>query len=457
MRLMHWTFAVCLFTASCDVILNFNLGGSVRLAQLLMILICMGAVAHVMQHGRILWPRGATALLLWLIVQMLFVPQALNFAIAMQFFLLLAFSVIGVFAVVQLYGESERVEDLMRLYMLSFVAIGAFGLLQLAMPLAGLPGPFVRQWILHGKFARISGFSYEPSYYVTYLFIGWIMLLDLRISRARIAEGRFWKWATFMVGASLFLSTSKTAWIFMMVELAARLAPRILRGLRAAFHQYHFGRIPVYLPGLRLVLAFIGAVIGAVVAWGYIRAHVNPLIFLSGTGLAGTAAHSYMLRFDAFHQTWNAFLQHPFIGHSLGGVAVYIASRSGIVLHSIAEFGRFWGFPVLLDVLVASGIFGFIPFLVFLYATTFGAMKLARRFWPEEQARWLRALARAMIFEWLLLMTDQNLLRVYLWFHFAMVMLVAYHLEFVRVPVTQRATPSPAPAPLPLMGQPIVS
>jgi len=99
---------------------------------------------------------------------------------------------------------------------------------------------------------------------------------------------------------------------------------------------------------------------------------------------------------------------------------------------------RFWGFPVLLDVLLASGIIGVIPFLVFLYTSTFGSLRMARRYWPDERAKWLRAMARAMIFEWLMLAADQNLFRIYLWFHFTMVLLVAYHLEF-----------APAPQPLP--------
>ena len=38
MKLMHWIFAVCLFTASCDLILNFDVGGSVRLCQILLVI-----------------------------------------------------------------------------------------------------------------------------------------------------------------------------------------------------------------------------------------------------------------------------------------------------------------------------------------------------------------------------------------------------------------------------------
>jgi hypothetical protein len=107
---------------------------------------------------------------------------------------------------------------------------------------------------------------------------------------------------------------------------------------------------------------------------------------------------------------------------------------------------QFWGFPVLMDVLLASGLFGFIPFLVFIYANTIRPLKLATRYWPQERAKWVRALARAMIFEWLLLMVDQNLLRVYLWFHISMVAVVAYHLEYAPAPITVPARhrdPSP--------------
>jgi hypothetical protein len=64
------------------------------------------------------------------------------------------------------------------------------------------------------------------------------------------------------------------------------------------------------------------------------------------------------------------------------------------------------------------------------FANTFGALRTATRYWPSEQAKWVRALARAMIFECLVLLADQNLLRVYLWVHLSMVSLVAYNLEF---------------------------
>ena len=87
-------------------------------------------------------------------------------------------------------------------------------------------------------------------------------------------------------------------------------------------------------------------------------------------------------------------------------------------------------FLCLLDVFAASGLIGFIPFAIFLWTNTFGAYRFARQYLPSEEAKWLRALARAMILEWVLLLGDQNLFRLYLWFHFSMVTLVMYHLEY---------------------------
>lgn len=437
MKLVHWFVVISLFTASFDVLLNFNLGGSLRLCQLLMMFVCIAALARMIQTGSVLWPRGSTALALWIFIQALFIPLSGVMSIGFIFFAMLLFTVACLFAVVQLYGQSNRIESLMRLYLLSYVFVACVGLVQFALPVLGLPSFLVGQWIVHGRLARINAFSYEPSFFATYLVIGWIMLVELRLSNARITQGRGWKWATILVTAALFLSTSKTAWIFMIVELLARVAPPLWRATRNLVRQIRQGHILIRIPGRKLVLGALA--LGCVLLVGAIglsRLIKDPAIFLSGTGLARQPAHSINTRIDVARQTLAAYEEHPFIGRSLGGVSIYIASRDGIEVTSMQMVRQFWGFPVIMDVLVASGLFGFIPFLLFLYANTFGALRLAKRLWPEERARWLRALARAMIFEWMLLMVDQNLLRVYLWYHFSMVAVVAYHLEFSPAPVT---------------------
>jgi hypothetical protein len=438
MKIVHWLVVASLFSASFDTILNFDVGGSLRLCQILMLFVFIAALAHAIQNGRLLWPRGSASLSVWMLIQLFLIPLGGVLFISVEFYMQLTFMVFCIFAMVQLYGQGQLLESLMRMYLISYIFAALFGLFEFVIPFLGLTtleNMFIKQWIVHGKIARINGFNFEPSYFATYLLMGWIMLIELRVSKARITEGRLWLWATIAVSAALVLSTSKTAWIFMILELLFRLLPFITKTVRKIMREWVRGRVLIPRVNRNTVrLTFIGSIVllGAVAFFShYIK---DPGVFLSGTGIGKQPAHSLNDRSGAAKGTIEAFEEHPFVGRGLGGVSVYLASRDGFIVTTLEQAHGYWGFPVLMDVLVASGIFGFIPFLVFLYANTFGAMRLATRFWPQERAKWMRALGRAMIFEWLALMTDQNLLRIYIWFHIAMVAVVAYNLEFARIP-----------------------
>ena len=264
MKLVQCIFGVCLFTASCDVILNFNLGGSLRLAQLLMILICLAGMARIIQDGRVLWPRGGTALMIWVFWQMACLPLSGTISVGLLFFSLLVFTVAGMFALVQLYGRSERLESLMKLYLASFLAVGGYGLLQAFGPLfLHVPLPYTEQWLIHGRLARVNGFSYEPSFFATYVFVGWIMLVDLRASKAVIAQGRWMKWATYGLSLALILSTSKTAWLGMALEGLARLSPVIWRASRRMLPGISVGVLRIKIPRAQVcALSVAGSCVG---------------------------------------------------------------------------------------------------------------------------------------------------------------------------------------------------
>ena len=118
------------------------------------------------------------------------------------------------------------------------------------------------------------------------------------------------------------------------------------------------------------------------------------------------------------------------IGLGMGGVNESVAAALGHNVTSLAEMHTYWGFPVPLDVFAASGFWCFLPFLWFFIAITHGESRLIRTHWNDERAKWLHALVRAMIFEWLALLADQNLLRLYFWFHVTMVVIVGYNLRY---------------------------
>jgi O-antigen ligase len=166
-----------------------------------------------------------------------------------------------------------------------------------------------------------------------------------------------------------------------------------------------------------------GLAIGGIAALGRT---MNLAIFLAGTGINNTAAHSVTTRQGQFEETVQVFEEHPFIGRSLGGVSSRISEEHGVV----NDGKTYLGFPVFMDVLAASGLIGIIPFLVFVGANTFGMFRVIRRRWPDERAKWLRALVRAMIYECMVLVVDQNVLRLYVWFHVSMVAVVAVNLRY---------------------------
>lgn len=432
MRLMHWLFAVCLITSSFDIALVFDVGGTLRLAQILMVFVVLGALGKIAQDGIILWPQAGMSLVIWCGVQFIFFPLSLTPAIGASYNFLLFFTIFGVFAVLQLYGRSDYTESLMKIYLSSYVFVAFFGLFQLVSPSLHLGTYFVTEWILHGKFPRINGFCYEPSYYATYMVMGWITMLDLRASRARITCAQKWKWLTVILGVAMFLSTSRTAWIIMAIEGLSRGIPVAYRKLKRESAKLSVGDLRIQRPRLGLLVAGIalsGVVLAAMLA---VASIVDPKIFLSGTGLNHTSSQSVTDRSSRSVDTFEVFLEHPWMGQSLTGVAGRVAELHGHQLISVDDLRIWWGFPVILEVLAASGIIGFIPFLWFFGAITVGNWGLIRGRWPEERAKWLRALVRALVFECIILLGNQNLLRVYLWFHVTMVVVIAFNLRHCR-------------------------
>jgi O-antigen ligase len=148
----------------------------------------------------------------------------------------------------------------------------------------------------------------------------------------------------------------------------------------------------------------------------------NPalaLMFLNGTGLSDTAAHSVIQREGALQDTLQVFWDNPIVGQGLGGVSSAIGSLHGDVVNSFEESKLFEGMNVFAEILAASGFPGVIPFACFLFLTINKPWNLCRQF-PYGQATLIRALVRALVFAWAILQFNQNVLRPYLWVHLAM-------------------------------------
>ncbi len=418
---------IAFYASSFDVALVLNLGGAtLRLCQVALLFLFFLAAAKIVQARAILWPRGGFALVLWCLLQGIVVSQSKAPLPSFELFCLLLFTICGVFAILQLCGRAPWMETLVRIYLHSFVFMAIFGLVQFVTPSLHIY-LFIQQWIHYNTLPRISGLSYEPSYYGTYLIIGWVMLIDLRLSGAAIVKGTRWLAFIWLISIALVLSTSRTAWLVMIAEGIARAVPVIFRLLRNQFRRLLRGDLRGPLPTPRLVLWTASSLLAIAVTLAF----VNVNSFLAGTGINNTPAHSVAQRQEQYEYTMRAFREHPWFGSSLGGVAARITQFKGHPEVSVADIKVNFGFPVPVEVLAASGIIGFLPFLWFFYKITLGERHLIREHWPGQRARWLRAAIRALFFEWFALLADQNLIRMYLWFHITMIVILAYNLRHV--------------------------
>ncbi len=430
MKFVHVLFLACMFTSSFEIILNLNLGGVLHFAQFGVMILILLAIMQMAWTGVVLWSPGSSALTLWAASQVVLMPVAGLPLYALEFTAQMLLSIGIYYAIPQFYGFSRYFDSLMRWYLYSFLAIAAFGLLQFATPLLGLPGILVTQWISHGRLARINGFNYEPSYFATYMLLGWVLLLDLRSTGARVVADRRWKYATIAVTAVLLFSTSRTAIAMVALEVGFRIAGKAWQKLQPPIYYWLRGRL--VLPQIsfqatsRLLLVVL-AVLGSVAF--LIHKVSDPTIFLQGTGLGSTAAHSVTTRNMQFERTFEVIRQHPFFGRGLAGVPADIAANEGAQVTRFDDLRIHQGFPAFVSIYAASGLFAFIPFAVFLWQTSMGAVLKSRPLLQTEHGCWMHAMGRASLLVYFALMVDQNFFRIYVWIHLAVFSIVAFRVQ----------------------------
>jgi hypothetical protein len=405
------------FTSSFDIFLVLNAGGNFRFCQIISPVLITLAILK-MRWRRPIPTLGGFSLAIWLGFQCAFIPVTDFWPKSLGYCLWLSLNIALVFSYVQLFGDwPEALKSMLRWYVYSFAAIAGFGILQFALPLLGLPGLFVTQWWVEGSLPRVNGFSYEPSYFATYLLIGFVFVSSLRRARSTLLSSGVLTLVYWLTLVGIVVSSSRMGIVFLAVDIALiqlapwlsllkdfgrlRIDPRKLRALRPSV---------VFALGITVITASAGLALQQYPA--------AALMFLVGTGLGDTPAHSVLEREGSFEETLTVFRDHPFIGRSLGGVSSGIADLDGVKIHSFEESKDHEGMSVFAEVLAASGVIGFIPFVWFLVNTIWKPLRLAAITLPFYSAV-LRALVRSLIFTWAILQFNQNLLRPYLWVHVA--------------------------------------
>jgi hypothetical protein len=431
-RLCMVTAILILFTSSFDIFLVINAGGNYRFCQIILPLLIALAIIKA-SRARIIPTLGSIALCVWFGFQMAFIPATDFWPKSLGYCLWLLLNLGLVFAFVQLFSQDpQTLRRLLRWYLYSFAFIAAFGIFQFALPVLGLPGILITQWWIPGTLPRINGFSYEPSYFACYLLIGFVLVSSLKRARSTLLPSRALLAIYCLTAVGIVISSSRIGIIFLLAEvlLAAMRRPWLaffsdIRRLRIV--PSNVRRLIPSLVSLALILTVSGGTV--------IVLENNPvllLMFLNGTGVSDTPAHSFIQRENSFEETIAVFIQHPFIGRSLGGISSAIAEYEGDTIRSFEDAKKIEGMSVFAEVLAASGVIGFIPFVYFLVATIWKPLTLAR-IAPPFYSSLLYGLVRSLVFAWAILQFNQNILRTYLWVHLAILATVyAATLRVVR-------------------------
>jgi O-Antigen ligase len=392
-------FLICVvaFIVSGDIFFVIPVGGfTLRIFQVLMVPVLLKGLWDL--FGRSVWPVGFGSLLLWTAFILCFVPNSSLLDRNLFYALWLVFSVLMVLGVTSCIDTPEKLQKVLRYYVYSYGFSAAFGVSQFLLPLVGLHPFLVQQWWFPDVLARINGFTYEPSYFATYMIAGWVMIDYLRYKKSDLPHLDFIYW---LVTAALLLSSSRIGWATMMAWWALR-----------AFWHWREGVLPLRKIALTGVVGG-SLILVAALSFGL---HAEDLTFLTnGLGLLeSSGSHSSQGRWDAAMQTLRVYADHPIIGVSLGGVAPEIARQNHIAVADNDDAKANEGLCTTAEVLAASGTIGFVFYLLYM------SKLCSAVFQSEERTLLVAALGWGLIFQLIVLQTDQNILRGYLWFHISL-------------------------------------
>lgn len=406
-------FFLATVTSSWDLIGVLDVaGGNLRICSFFMVSF-IAASMICFKPSRVPRVRGFVLLLIWFGFNLVGATNAPQVFRTYAYLVWLTLDVALVFACAAAFRTPRDLATLARWNYYSFIPISLFGLIQFAAYPLGINLLVKQTWV--SVLARINGFSYEPSYYSTYMIVGWAMSFVLLVRGVHFVRPAL-SWAVFgMHTAVLVLCSSRIGYLGMGV-MGLVMAPTILKSFRTS----RTSRILTSVAALGAVVLIGG---GAVVL---MSVKDTPLL-LEGTGLGGTAAHSVDQRMAGVELYEELFMANPLKGYSVGGTAAQIAGADGSMSIDYEAMRQSQGCNVSLEILLATGIVGAPFFFWYFFKLTFASLSRIR---TVADAR-MRAICAAniwgLIMQFFLLQFNQNILRNYFWIQIAVVSCLVTH------------------------------
>lgn len=388
-------------TSSFDIFLTVDVFGfTFRISQIFCIALMIIYLCTIIKRGKMILPLGYKNLLIWVAMLVAVTFNTALPSINIGYHLWLIFDILIIFCLTQLIEDKEANNKILKLYILSFFIMAIVGIIEFIIGVMGIKIPFITQWWIDGKFPRINGFSFEPSYYATYLLLGWVFCRVLVERNIKICKNLFRILITITI--AIILSSSRMGIAMIAIFEVIMWLKNLFRGTNKKYVQIMF---------------IIGVITVIIIGFLFQQGKLDRILF--GTGLNGTASHSVTIRENDLLSVWEVFKQSPIVGRGLGGIYVQIAENRGFDIYNVSVQSVATGISVFLEVLAASGIIAFIFFILYMLNLIVKPLKLNKRNIEQEHKDIMNALVLSFIMEIIILQFNQNILRIYFWIHIA--------------------------------------
>jgi len=400
-----------ILTASFDIIFTVDIGGlTLRISQLFALAVFVFFAFDVLRGATLRFPLSFGTLAVVIAFNTLWICRAANVKNAVAYDIWLIFDALEILLFTHYLSRQETPTSLVRKYILCFDALALVGWLQFILQYFGI-NFFVTQFhAMH----RTNGFSYEPSYYATYLLMGCVICLYLlETHNERAVSRRTLLISTVLNIGALLTSTSRMGWLMLAAYAALRSITAFYLQIKAK--QTNLMRLLLLLVPLGLAVLAVIVIIGIQLKVPFI------MMYTQGLGLGGSAAHSSDTRITSMLMTWEVFRSSPLMGCSFGGLDAAIAVHNG---WNVYEFGNGdLSMCVSVEALAALGVCGAIFYFKYIWDLSIGCYLRVRRLSAveREDRQLLYALLLAHVFIFAILQFNQNILRTVYWTHLMLI------------------------------------
>jgi len=438
--LIYFLFFLAFTLAPIDIALNIKISGfNLRSGLLAMVILTalLGTVIAkdiILKKQKLTLPLYLILILVVAVINLLFVPNSvyiprgLVYALTLLLFVfLISFSVNT--------REYISIEKIVDIYVLSFLLHTLLGAVQFILFYGFDINFFMTQP------GRINGLTYEPSYYVTYLVPGAILItlmaLLLNEKRGRMI---FYSLTASLMLLVLIFSTSKLGIVESVTVILLAILVGVFLKLFKVLKEVNLKRNVSYFVAFTVFFAaifYVSGNIGSIVNFLFPGKGEERISYLEKTEkvLASSKEASFDIRLSQFKETLGIALENLLLGKSLGGVAPYRALKHGMNPKNNDDVKQFEGMNIFAEMLAGFGIIGFLLMLGFIILISYDGVRLGIKALASNYkvSIILIGLVLGFLLELFFLMFNQNVLRLYLWNH---ITLLALAIEKARYEYT---------------------